>query len=86
MTFYEVCIDFWTIGSTFQAFYGRFVAVPSRQLLAQMEAIMTHFVTLTVPSPRTDHNLRHSTTRVGLLARRVRILFFRDFRHQGQFF
>jgi hypothetical protein len=61
---------------------------------------MTYFVTLTVPSPRTDHSLRHSTTRVGLRARRVRILFFREnvrfgrfswavahgFRHPGQFF
>jgi hypothetical protein len=55
---------------------GRFVAFPSRQLLAQMEARMTHFVTLTVPSPRTDHSLRHSTTRAGLRARRVWILFF----------
>jgi hypothetical protein len=24
MTFYEVSIDFWTIGPTFQAFYGLF--------------------------------------------------------------
>jgi hypothetical protein len=61
---------------------------------------MTHFCTRTVPSPRTDHSLRHSTTRVGLRARRVRILFFREnvrferlswsiahgFRHPGQFF
>jgi hypothetical protein len=61
---------------------------------------MTHFVTLIVPSPRTDHSLRHSTTRVGLRARRVRILFFGEnvrfgrfswaiahsFRHPGQFF
>jgi hypothetical protein len=62
---------------------------------------MTYFVTLTVPSPRTDHSLRHSTTRVGLRARRVRILLFREnvcfgrfswayiahgFRHTGQFF
>jgi hypothetical protein len=61
---------------------------------------MTHFVTRTVPSPRTDHSLRHSTTRVGLRARRVRLLFFREnvrfgrfswaiangFRQPGQFF
>jgi hypothetical protein len=79
---------------------GHFVTIPSRQLLAQTEARMTHFVTLTVHSPRTDHSLRHSTTRVGLRARRVRILFFREnvrfgrfswaiahgFRHPGQFF
>jgi hypothetical protein len=46
---------------------------------------MTHFVTRTVPSPCTDHILRHSTTRVGLRARRVRILFFRETVHFGQF-
>jgi hypothetical protein len=100
MTFYEVSIDFWTIGSKFQAFTGRFVAFPSRQLLAQTEPGMTHFVTLTIPTPRTDHSLRHSTTRVGLRGRWVRILFFREnvrfgwfswaiahgFRHLGQLF
>jgi hypothetical protein len=77
-------------------FMGHFVTFPSTQLLAQTEARMTHFVTLTVPSPRTDHSLRHSTTKVGLRARRGRILFFREnvrfgrfswasFRHPGQF-
>jgi hypothetical protein len=100
MTFYEVSIDFWTIGPTFQAFYGSFLYLSSRKLLAQTEARMTHFVTRTVPSPCTDHSLRHSTTRVGIRARRVRILFFREnvrlgrfswaiahgFRHPGQFF
>jgi hypothetical protein len=81
-------------------FTGHFVTFPSRQLLPQTEAKITHFVTLTVPSPRTDHSLRHNTTRVGLRARRVRILFFREnvrfgrfswaiahgFRHPGEFF
>jgi hypothetical protein len=100
MTFYEVSIDFGTIVSTSRPFTGRFVTFPSRKLLAQTEAKMTHFVTLTVPYPRTDHSLRHSTTRVGLRARRVRNLFFREndrfgrfslaiahgFRHPGQFF
>jgi hypothetical protein len=100
MTFYEVSIDFWTIGPHSRPFTGRFVAFPSRKLLAQTEARMTHFVTRTVPSPRTDHSLRHSTTRVGLRARRVRIfIFLRNrpfraifvsystrFRHPGQFF
>jgi hypothetical protein len=76
MTFYEVSIDFWTIGSTCRPFTGHFVTFPSKQLVAQTEAGMTYFVTLTVPSPRTDHSLRHSTTRVGLRARRVWILFF----------
>jgi hypothetical protein len=81
-------------------FTGHFVTFPCRQLIAQTEARMTHFVTLTVHSTRTDHSLRNSTTRVGLRARRVRILFFREnvrfgrfswaiahgFRHPGQFF
>jgi hypothetical protein len=81
-------------------FTGHFITFLSRKLLAQTEASIIHFVTRTVPSPRTDRSLRHSTTRVGLWARRVRILFFREnvgfgrfswaiahgFRHPGQFF
>jgi hypothetical protein len=100
MTFYEVSIDFWTIGPAFQAFYRSFLYLSSRKLLAQTEARMTQFVTRTVPPPRADHSLRHSTTMVGLRARRVQILFFREnvrfgrfswaiahgFRHPGQFF
>jgi hypothetical protein len=100
MTFYEVSIDFRTIGPRSSPFTGRFVAFPSRKLLPQTEAWMTHFCTRTVPSPHTDHILRHSTTRVGLRARWVRILFFREnvrfgrfswaiahgFRHPSQFF
>jgi hypothetical protein len=85
MTFYELSIDFWTIGSTFQAFYGSFLYLSSRKLLAQTEAIMTHFVTRTVPSPRTDHSLRHSTTRVGLRAKRVRVLFVPENVRFGRF-
>jgi hypothetical protein len=95
---------FWLIfgpyGPRSRPFTGHLVTFPSRQLLAQTEARMKHFVTRTVPSPRTDRSLRHSTTRVGLRARRVRILFFREnvrfgrfswaiahgFRHPGQFF
>jgi hypothetical protein len=84
MTFYEDSIDFWTIGSTFLAFYGHFVTFPSIQLLAQTEARITHFVTLTVPPRRIDHRLRHSATRVGLRARRVRI-FFHENVHFGRF-
>jgi hypothetical protein len=100
MTFYEVSIDFWTIGSTFQAFYGSFLYLSRRKLLTKTEARMTHFITRTVPRPRADHSLRHSTTRVGLRARRVWILYFSEnvrfgqfswaiahgFRHPGQFF
>jgi hypothetical protein len=88
------------LGPCSRPFMGYFVTFPNIQLLAQTEARMTHFVTLTVPSPRTDNSLRHSTTRVGLRARRVQILFFREnvrfgrfswaiahcFRHPGQFF
>jgi hypothetical protein len=87
-------------GPRSRPFTGHPVTFPSRKLLAQTEARMTHFITRMVPSPHTDHSLRHSTTRVGLRARRVRILFFREnvrfgrfswaiahgFRHPGQFF
>jgi hypothetical protein len=100
MTSYEVSIDFWAIGYTFHAFYGPFHCLSSRELLATIpRARMTHFVTVTVPPPRTDHSLWHRTTRVGLQARRFRILWLREnvrfgpfswaahnFRHPGQFF
>jgi hypothetical protein len=101
MTSYEVYIDLWAIGYTCHAFYDSFHCVYSGELLANNpEARMTHFVTVTVPPPRTDHSLRYSTTRVGLRARRFRILRLRenvrfgpfswaiahDFRHPGQFF
>jgi hypothetical protein len=83
-----------------RTFTGHFVTFHRRKLLIQTEARMTHFVTRTDPSPCTDHSLRHSPTRVGLWARRVQILFFREnvrfgrfswviahgFRHSGQFF
>jgi hypothetical protein len=101
MTSFEVSIGFWAIGYTFHAFYGPFRCLSSRKLLSTIpKDRMTHFVTLTVPPPRTNHSLRHSTTRVGLRARRFRILWLRenvrfgpfswdiahDFRHQGQLF
>jgi hypothetical protein len=79
MTSYEVSIGFWAIGYTFHAFYGPFHCLSSRELLSTIpEDGMTHFVTLTVPPPRIDHSLRHSTTRVGLRARRFRILWLRE--------
>jgi hypothetical protein len=58
----------------------RVISLPflTNNYLLKTEARMTHFVALTVPSPRTDHSLRHSTTRVVLRARQVRILFFRE--------
>jgi hypothetical protein len=61
-TFGEVYINFWTIWYTFRAFFGSFSCHSNRELLAQMEAIMMHFVTLTVHPPRTDHSLMHNTT------------------------
>jgi hypothetical protein len=96
----EMCHFGFRLGPRSRPFTGHFVTFPSIQLLAQTEARMTHFVTRTVPSPRADHSLRHSTTMVGLRTRRVRILFFREkvrfgrfswaiahgFRHPGQFF
>jgi hypothetical protein len=79
MTSYEVSIGFWAIGYTFYAFYGPFRCLSSRELLSTIpEDRMTHFVTLTVPPQCTDHSLRHSTTRVGLRARRFRILWLRE--------
>jgi hypothetical protein len=75
MTSYEVSIGFRAIRYTFHAFYGPFCCLSSRELLSTIpEDRMTHFVTLTVPPPRTDHSLRHDTTRLGLRARRFRIL------------
>jgi hypothetical protein len=76
MTSYEVSIGFWAIGYTFHAFYGPFLCLSSRELLSTIqEDRMTHFVTITVPPPRNDHSLRHSTTRAGLRARRFQILW-----------
>jgi hypothetical protein len=72
-------------GPRSRPFTGHFVIFSSRKLLAQTEARMTHSVTRTAPSPRTDHSLMHSTTRVGLRARRVRILFFRENFRFGRF-
>jgi hypothetical protein len=101
MISYEVSIDFLAIGYTFHAFYGPFRCLSIWELLATiLEASVTHFITVTVPPPCTDHSLRHSTTRVGLQARRFWIVWLRenirfgpfswaithDFRHPGQFF
>ena len=45
------------------AFFGPFRCLLHRELRAQTEARMMHFVTLTVPPPRTDHSLMHNSTR-----------------------
>jgi hypothetical protein len=101
MTSYEVSIGFWAIGYTFHAFNGPFRCLSSRELLSTIpDDKMTHFVTLTVPPPRTDHSLRHSTP--GLVSgpdgfefydfdKNVRFGPFlwaiaHDFRHPGQLF
>jgi hypothetical protein len=78
MTSYEVSIGLWAIGYTFHAFYVPFRCLSSRELLSTIpEDRMTHFVTLMVPPPRTNHSLRHITTRIGLMARLFRILLLR---------
>jgi hypothetical protein len=79
MTSYEVSIGFWAIGHTFHAFYGPFRCLSSRELVSTIpEDRMTPFITLTVPTPRTDHILMPSTTRVGLRPRRFWILWLRE--------
>jgi hypothetical protein len=79
MTSYEVFIGFWAIGYTFHAFYGPFRCLSSRELLPTIpEDRMTHFVTLMVPPPRTDHSLRHITTWVDLRARKFWILWLHE--------
>jgi hypothetical protein len=79
MAYFEVSIGFWAIGYTFHAFYGPFRCLSSRKLLSTIpEDRMTHFVTPTVPPPRTDYSLRHSTTMVGLRARRFQILWLHE--------
>jgi hypothetical protein len=54
---------------------------------------MMHFVTPTVPPPRTDHRLMHNSTsgispgQKGLQVRfRENVRFGHDFQHSGQFF
>jgi hypothetical protein len=79
MTSNEVSIGFWAIGYTFHAFYRPFRCLSSRELLSSNpEDRMTHFFTRTVPPPHTDHSLWHSTTMVGLRARRFQILWLRE--------
>jgi hypothetical protein len=49
-------------GTCFVAFFGSFRCLWSRELRAQTEARMMHFITRTVPPPRTDHSLMHNST------------------------
>jgi hypothetical protein len=100
MTFNEVFIDFWASRYTFRAFFGEFRCLWNRELLAQTEARMMHFVTPMVPPPHTDHSLMHNRTRgmspgqKGLQVRFRENVHFgpftwviaHDFQHPGQFF
>jgi hypothetical protein len=62
-TFGEVFIDFWTLGYPFHGLFGPYRCLWNRELRGQTEARMMHFITLTVPPPRTDHSLMHNSTR-----------------------
>jgi hypothetical protein len=87
-------------GTRFVAFFGPFRCLWNRELRAQTEARMMHFITLTVPPPRIDHSLMHNSTRgmspgqKGLQVRfreNVRFRPFswvvaRDFQDSSQFF
>jgi hypothetical protein len=46
----------------FLAFFGPFRCLWNRELLAQTEAGIIHFITPTVPPPRTDYSLMHYDT------------------------
>jgi hypothetical protein len=62
-TFGEVFIDFWTLGYPFRGPFRPVRCIWKRELRVQTEARMMHFVTLTVPPPRTDHSSMHNSTR-----------------------
>jgi hypothetical protein len=88
------------LGSCFGAFFDPFRCLCNQELLAQTEATMMNFDTLTVPPPRTDHSLMHNTTRgrspgqkgfqVCLREKRpfrpFSLVIAHDFQHSGQFF
>jgi hypothetical protein len=84
--FYQILVDDIIWGCHW--FMGHRVHVPCllqavslpfqpRITINHSEDRMTHFVTLMVPPPHTKHSLRHSTAKVGLRARRFRILWLR---------
>jgi hypothetical protein len=91
---------FSTMGYTFRAFFGPFRCLWNRELLAQTEAGMMHFVTATVPPPHTNHSLMHNSPRgmsPGQKGLQVRFrenahfgpfswVIAHDFQHSGQFF
>jgi hypothetical protein len=99
-TFGEVFIDFWTLGYPFRGLFGPFRCIWNRELRAQTEPRMMHFITLTVPPPCTDHSLFHNSTRgmsPGQKGLHVRFrenfrfgpfswVIAHDFQHSGQFF
>jgi hypothetical protein len=80
-----VFIDFWTVGYTFRAFFGPFRCLCNWELLAQTEAKMMHFVTLTVPPPLTDHSLMPNTTRGRSPGQKGSQVRFRKNVHIGSF-
>jgi hypothetical protein len=58
----HIFIDFWTVRYTFRAFFGLFSCLWNRDLRAQTDVRMMHFVTLAVSPPHTDHSLMHNST------------------------
>jgi hypothetical protein len=91
---------FLTLGYTFRVFFGPFRCTWNRELLAQTETRTMHFITLTVPPPRTDHSLIHNSTRSmspgqkdlqahfreNVRFRPFSLVIAHDFQHLGQFF
>jgi hypothetical protein len=71
-------MDFWTVGYMFRVFFSPFRCLWNRELVAQTKARMMHFVTLTVPPPRTDHSLMHNSTRDISLGRKGLRVRFRE--------
>jgi hypothetical protein len=57
--------------------FGPFMCLWNRELFAQTEARMMHFVTLTVPHPHTDHSLMHNYTRCMSLGQKSLQVHFR---------
>jgi hypothetical protein len=60
------------------AFFGLFRCIWNRELRVQTEARMMHFITLTVPPPRTDHSLMHNSTRAMFLGEKGLQVRFRE--------
>jgi hypothetical protein len=72
-------------GTHFVAFFGPFRSLWNRELCAQTEARMMHFITLTVPPPRTGHSLMHNNTRGMSLGQKGLQVRFRECVRFGPF-